>query len=367
MKIGVLGGGQLGQMMALAGYPLGLHLRFLDKSADAPAGQVSECVTADFGDAEALKRFAAHLDLVTYEFENVPATAARLLAAEVPQFLPPPVALEIAQDRLTQKNFFRKLGIPVADFEQVSARADLELAIEGIGLPAVLKTRCWGYDGKGQWVLREPGDISRAWEKMGGSPLIAERFVQFERELSLVSVRSASGETAFYPLTENRHRDGILRVSLAPALHLAPGMQEAAEDYAKLIFVELDYAGVLTIEFFYHDGQLLANEMATRVHNSGHWTIEGAETSQFENHLRAVTGLPLGAVSARGHSAMVNFIGSAPETQALLRIPGLHLHLYGKSPRPGRKLGHAMLCGPSPEVFSDSLRQLLHLANCSGS
>jgi 5-(carboxyamino)imidazole ribonucleotide synthase len=366
MKIGVLGGGQLGQMMALAGYPLGFRLRFLDRAADAPAGHVAECVTASFEDYESLKRFAEQRDAVTYEFENIPAATARFLSGQVPRFMPPPRALEIAQDRLAQKQFFRKLEIPVPAFAPIVARADIEPALAVTGLPAVLKTRRWGYDGKGQSVVHDAADAGRAWETIGGSPLIAESFVEFDRELSLVCVRSVTGETVFYPLAENHHRQGILRLSLAPAARLAPGQQQTAETYARKIFMELGYAGVLTIEFFSRDGLLLANEMATRVHNSGHWTIEGAETSQFENHLRAIAGLPLGLTSPRGYSAMVNFIGTVPDTRALLEIPGIHLHLYGKSARPGRKLGHATVCSPSREILDTPLGRLQTLAGCSG-
>jgi 5-(carboxyamino)imidazole ribonucleotide synthase len=367
MKIGVLGGGQLGQMMALAGYPLGFRLRFLDRAADAPAGHVAECVTASFEDQESLKKFAAQMDAVTYEFENIPAATARFLSGQVPRFMPPPLALEIAQDRLAQKQFFRKLEIPIPAFAPIIKRAEIEPALAVTGLPAVLKTRRWGYDGKGQLLVHDADEVSRAWDSMGGTPLIVESFVRFDRELSLVSARSVTGETAFYPLTENHHRKGILRLSLAPALALAPGQQETAESYAMKIFAELGYAGVLTIEFFSQNGSLLANEMATRVHNSGHWTIEGAETSQFENHLRAIAGLPLGLASARGYAAMVNFIGTVPDTRALLGIPGVHLHLYGKSPRPGRKLGHATLCAPSLEILTAPLGSLQRLAGCDDS
>lgn len=364
MKIGVLGGGQLGRMMALAGYPLGFALRFLDKTENSPAGQVSDCVVADFNDAEALKRFAEGLDVVTYEFENVPASAAHCLSEQVPRFLPPPHALEIAQDRLRQKQFFQKLGIPAPAFYAVKSRGDLERGLDFTGAPAVLKTQRWGYDGKGQTVLREATEIDAAWRAMGGAPAVLESFVKFEREVSLVSVRSPAGEAAFYPLTENHHREGILRLSLAPAAEIPQGIQEQAQNYARKIFQELDYTGVLTIEFFYVDGKLLANEMATRVHNSGHWTIEGAETSQFENHLRAIAGLPLGSTRPRGCSAMVNFIGCVPGRDKVLEISGVHLHLYGKKPRPGRKLGHATLCAPRFEALAPSLEKLQNLAAC---
>ncbi|MGH9396364.1 MAG: 5-(carboxyamino)imidazole ribonucleotide synthase [Terriglobia bacterium] len=364
MKIGVLGGGQLGRMMALAGYPLGLRLRFLDKSMDSPAGQVAECMVADFNDSQGLERFGAGLDLVTYEFENVPSSAAHFLAQRVPRFFPPPRALEIAQDRYIQKQFFQRLGIPTPAFRAVSAREELDLAAGEIGLPALLKTRRWGYDGKGQRVLREASDLDAAWQGMGAVPLIIESYVSFEREVSLIAVRGANQETAFYPITENRHQEGILRVSLAPASGIEADLQEIAQDYAQRIFAELGYAGVLTIEFFLAGGKLLANEMATRVHNSGHWTVEGADTSQFENHLRAIAGLPLGSTAARGASAMVNFIGCMPNPRLVLAIPGVHLHLYGKAARPGRKLGHATLCSPQLETLAASVEKLQKLAAC---
>lgn len=364
MKIGVLGGGQLGRMMALAGYPLGLQLRFFDRTAESPAGQVAECVVADFNDPEALERFAQGLDLVTYEFENVPASAARFLSRHVSRFFPPPRALEIAQDRLIHKQFFAGLGIPTADFHPVTSREELEASLAATGFPALLKTRRWGYDGRGQYLLRGRSDQEEAWKTLGDTPLIVESFIRFERELSLVAVRSSTGQTAFYPLTENHHRQGILRLSLAPAAEVPSGIQQLAEDYAQRVFHELNYTGVLTIEFFYVQGKLLANEMATRVHNSGHWTIEGAQTSQFENHLRAITGYPLGSTTPRGYSAMVNFIGCVPDPNALLAIPGAHLHLYGKSPRPGRKLGHATLCADSRVELAALLDQLQKLAKC---
>ncbi|MGH9447254.1 MAG: 5-(carboxyamino)imidazole ribonucleotide synthase, partial [Terriglobia bacterium] len=280
----------------------------------------------------------------------------------VSRFLPPPQALEIAQDRLTQKLLFCKLGIPTPDFAAVSQAADFDGAIGTTGLPAVLKTRRWGYDGKGQVVLNDAGETARAWEILRGAPLILESLVRFDRELSLVSARSISGETAFYPLAENHHQHGILRLSLAPAAGLPAQVQLLAESYAQKLLRELNYVGILTVEFFYRDGMLLANEMATRVHNSGHWTIEGAETSQFENHLRAICGLPLGAPSPRGYSAMVNFIGVMPGTPSLLALPGVHLHVYGKSARPGRKLGHATISATSPELLAARLDPLCALA-----
>ncbi|HXG92583.1 MAG TPA: 5-(carboxyamino)imidazole ribonucleotide synthase [Blastocatellia bacterium] len=339
MKIGILGGGQLGRMLALAGYPLGLKFRVLDLSSEVPAGHLAELMVADFNDTDALKRFAAGLDLVTYEFENVPVDAARYLNRRVPVY-PPPQALEASQDRITEKTFFDSLGIPTPPFTRVDTWDDLRNAIHSIGLPAVLKTRRYGYDGKGQFILSKTEDASMAWQSLGGVPLILEGYVAFEREVSILAVRSRSGETTFYPIVENHHQNGILRLSLCPAPGASSELQSQAEDYAARVLKELNYVGVLAIEFFQREGKLFANEMAPRVHNSGHWTIEGAETSQFENHLRAILGLPLGSTATVGYSAMLNLIGIIPERRAVLAMPNTHLHLYGKAPRPSRKLGH---------------------------
>jgi 5-(carboxyamino)imidazole ribonucleotide synthase len=351
MHIGILGGGQLGRMLALAGYPLGLRFRFLDPSPAAPAGHLAELVVGGYDDRPTLDAFAAGLDVVTYEFESVPATAVRHLAERLPVY-PPPAALEAAQERLREKTCFRDLGIPTAPFATVDGRADLETALARIGLPAVLKTRRFGYDGKGQQVVRTPADAAHAFAALAGVPLILEGFIPFRRELSILAVRGRGGATAFYPLVENHHQGGILRLSLAPAPDLAAGLQALAEDYARRVLEALDYVGVLAIEFFEHEGRLLANEMAPRVHNSGHWTIEGAATSQFANHLRAVAGWPLGETAAAGRSALVNLIGAVPPTEAVLAVPGAHLHLYGKAPAPGRKLGHVTLRDYAPEALA---------------
>jgi 5-(carboxyamino)imidazole ribonucleotide synthase len=336
--LGVLGGGQLGRMLGLAGHRLGLSLRFFDPSPDAVAGHVGELFVGEFSDTPRLERFAAGLEAVTYEFENVPVECARRLSRLVP-VLPPPMALEQSQDRLHEKNLFTRLGIPVPAYRNVESRVDLDRALAEVGLPAVLKTRRMGYDGKGQAVLRSRDDADPAWARLGPSvPLILERFVAFERELSILAVRSTRGETAFYPLVENEHREGILRVSRAPADGGRLG--DAAREAAAALLAAMDYAGVLALEFFDVGGSLLANEMAPRVHNSGHWTIDGAATSQFENHLRAILGLPLGDTSPLGHAAMINLIGAHPPLAKLAAIPGARVHLYAKEPRPGRKLGH---------------------------
>lgn len=357
MTIGILGGGQLGYMLALAGYPLGLRFRFLDPSPEAPVGRIAPRVTADYSDRAALEKFAHGLELITYEFENVPVSAARFLEKHVPVH-PKPAALEAAQDRLNEKELFQKLAIPTTKFTSVRDAYELTAAVKRFGLPAVLKTRRLGYDGKGQWVLRTEADLAAAKTHLPRVPLVLENFVNFSREISVIAVRSRSGETAFYPLVENHHRDGILRLSLAPAPRLHSATQAAAEQAAAKVLTALDYAGVLAIEFFDCDGQLLANEMAPRVHNSGHWSIEGAITSQFENHLRAVLGFPLGSTALTGHSAMLNLIGEPPRSAEVLGVTDFHLHLYGKPPRPGRKVGHATLRAASASELASRLARL---------
>jgi len=357
MTIGILGGGQLGYMLALAGYPLGLHFRFLDPSPEAPVGRIAHRVTAEFTDKQALEKFAHGLEVVTYEFENVPVEAARFLAERVPVY-PAANALEEAQDRLREKNLFRRLGIPTTEFAEVARRRDLDAAVKSLGLPAVLKTSRMGYDGKGQWLLRTQADVEKARPELPDVPLILEKFVPFTREVSVLGVRARTGETAFYPMIENHHRGGILRLSLAPAPGLTATVQQTVEEAVRKVLEALEYVGVLCIEFFEVDGRLLANEMAPRVHNSGHWTIEGAVTSQFENHLRAILGMPLGSCSAVGHSAMLNLIGEIPDNEQVLTIPNAHLHLYGKAPRPVRKLGHVTVRADKMEKLQQRLSEL---------
>ncbi len=357
MTIGILGGGQLGYMLALAGYPLDFHFRFLDPSPLAPVGRIASRVTAEYTDFEALEKFAHGLALVTYEFENVPVEAVHFLKKIVPVY-PSPQALETAQDRRSEKSLFQKLAIPTTEFVPVNSASGLESAVHKLGLPSVLKTCRFGYDGKGQWVLRTEEDLEHIKKELPSAPLMLEKFVKFSRELSILAVRARNGDTAFYPLVENHHRGGILRLSLAPAPRVAETLQRDAESAASRVLEALDYVGVLAIELFECDGRLLVNEMAPRVHNSGHWTIEGAITSQFENHLRAVSGLPLGDTGALGFSAMLNLIGELPDSNELLSIPGAHLHLYGKSLRPGRKVGHVTLRADSNEQLEQRLRQL---------
>jgi 5-(carboxyamino)imidazole ribonucleotide synthase len=355
--VGVLGAGQLGRMLALAGYPLGLRFRFFDPAPNSPAGQLAEQIAAPYDDYPALERFAQGLDVVTYEFENVPVEAALFLSERVPVF-PPPRALSVSQDRLTEKTFFASHSIPTPLFAGVTTLDELRAAIEKTGLPAVLKTRRFGYDGKGQAVLHTMENAETAWQAMSSQPLILEGFVPFQRELSVLAVRGIDGATLFYPLVENHHRDGILRLSLAPAPNLTPSLQAEAEGYATRVLDALDYVGVLAIELFQVDGHLLANEMAPRVHNSGNWTIEGAQTSQFANHLRAICGLPLGSTAPIGYSAMLNLIGTLPDPARVLAVDGAYLHLYGKEPRPGRKLGHVTLRTDDPSIFGERLARL---------
>jgi 5-(carboxyamino)imidazole ribonucleotide synthase len=337
MKIGVIGGGQLGRMLALAGTPLGMKFIFLDPAQDACAAALGAHICADYGDYEHLQQLAQQVDLVTFEFESVPAETVAFLSQFVPVF-PSAESLRIARDRLLEKNLFRNLNIPVAPFADIAGQQDLETAVLKIGLPAVLKTRTLGYDGKGQKVLRHPGDVAGAFAELGSVPCVLETFVKFSGEVSLIAVRSRQGEIRAYPLVHNTHADGILRLSIASSNH---PLQTLAEDYVSRVLLHLNYVGVLAFEFFEVDGGLLANEIAPRVHNSGHWTIEGAECSQFENHLRAVAGYPLGSASKVAESAMVNFIGSIPVLPALLALDECHVHDYGKAFKAGRKVGHA--------------------------
>ena len=347
--VGILGGGQLARMLALSGAPLGLRFLVLDSTIDACAGQFVPMVVGDYRDETVLAEFAGRVDVATFDFENVPAESAQWLAERIPVF-PNPRALGVAQDRLAEKTLFRQLGIPVPAFADIATREDLDRAIADLGLPCILKTRRLGYDGKGQFRIksRDGGnaDADAAWAALGGQAptvgLILEAFVPFQREISVVAVRGRDGEFRAWPLTENWHVDGILSASLAPAA-LAPALAARAIDHARKIAEALDYVGVFALELFLKDGELLANEMAPRVHNSGHWTIEGAETSQFQNHLRAVLGLPLGDTRMLGHACMLNWIGSVPAANPVLANACGHWHDYGKSSRDGRKVGHATL------------------------
>lgn len=368
--VGILGGGQLARMLALSGAPLGLRFLVMDTVGDACAGQFAPMIVGDWRDQAALAEFASRIDVATFDFENVPAESAQWLADRVPVF-PSPRALAIAQDRLAEKTLFRELGIPVPEFAPIASRDELDAALARIGTPAILKTRRLGYDGKGQFRIkrgmgnRESGigtaGADAAWGVLGAQAgkvgLILEAFVPFERELSVVAVRGRDGEFRAWPLTENWHVDGVLSASLAPA-----GADEAlaatALAHARKLAEALDYVGVFALELFCHGGELLANELAPRVHNSGHWSIEGSETSQFENHLRAVLGLPLGDTGMLGHACMLNWVGALPDADAVLREPGGHWHDYGKARRAGRKVGHATLRADSADELTSALRRV---------
>jgi 5-(carboxyamino)imidazole ribonucleotide synthase len=345
-------------MLALAGYNLGVEFRFFDPNSGAPVGQIGELIAADYGDHDALTRFLDGLDVVTYEFESIPLSTVRFVAERVKVF-PPVTALETAQDRLLEKSLFQELDIPTPAFAAVDSVDDLRKAAARIGLPVVLKTRRMGYDGKGQVVIRDASSLEKAWKQLGGSSLLVEKYVSFEREMSVIGVRDSAGGVAFYPLIENLHREGVLRRSIAPAPAATPETGALAIDYCTRLMDHLEYVGVLALELFSVDGTLFANEMAPRVHNSGHWTIEGAETSQFENHLRAILSLPLGATAARGRSVMLNILGHIPRVQSVLAVEGAHLHLYGKAPTERRKVGHVTLVGRTGEAIDSRVQSLL--------
>ena len=356
--VGILGAGQLGRMLALAGYPLGMRFRFLDPAADSPAGLLAEHLAFDYADRSALEQFANGLDVITYEFENVPVDTACYLEQFVPVY-PSPLALEKAQDRLVEKSFFCELGIPTPKFT-----ADLACeSITEFSYPAVLKTRRMGYDGKGQVLVHSASELKREMEGKNTEEFILEEFVSFDRELSIIGVRNKAGAMKFYPLVENHHRDGILRLSLV-SKNISTQLQKQAEMYCAAVMGACNYVGVLVIEFFEKDGRLLANEMAPRVHNSGHWTIEGSVTSQFENHLRAVSDSPLGSTDPLGVCAMVNLVGDLPDLKSILKIEGAHVHLYDKVPRPKRKIGHITFVEMDEETLQrklDLLKEIVHV------
>jgi 5-(carboxyamino)imidazole ribonucleotide synthase len=341
--IGILGGGQLGRMLALAAARLGFKCHVLAPSPDSPAFDVVHRVScADYNDTEALDRFAADVDVVTYEFENVPAETATFLAARVP-VLPDPKILATTQDRLAEKNFVAGLGIRTASFADVAQAGELAAAIERIGRPAILKTRRYGYDGKGQATIKNGTDPQAVWRIVGGQPCILEAYVPFEREVSVVAARGHDGTVECFDVTENEHRDHILKVSRVPAA-LPEAALEEAQRIAETIAQKFAYVGVLAVEMFVlpGGGGILVNEIAPRVHNSGHWTLDGASVSQFEQHIRAVAGWPLAKPVRRGRVEMTNLIGDEVDDFARwLTIPGASVHLYGKAAvRPGRKMGH---------------------------
>ena len=354
MVIGILGGGQLARMLALAGHPLGLKFIVLEPATDACSAVVAEQIIGQYDDETKLLELAEKADIVTFEFENVPAESVALLTDKVPCY-PPANALAVAQDRLNEKTLFRKLNIETPPFTAVDSLDELQLAMQSIGYPAVLKTRREGYDGKGQAVLRSKDDLDSGWQAIMGKPAIVEGFVPFDREVSIIAARSVSGEIAYYPLTENQHHEGILRTSLATENDPQQGL---AEQYICALMNEMNYVGILALELFQVGERLLVNECAPRVHNSGHWTQDGTSCCQFENHLRAICDLPLGSTRPTGHSAMVNLIGKLPVTNNVLSQADAHLHLYDKAPRSGRKIGHINLCSTDQATFQQQLSAL---------
>lgn len=359
MKVGILGGGQLGLMLARAARDLGIEALVLDPKPDAVAGQVATHLAVDWED-EAARDALIECDVVTYEFENVPASIVEDLATRVPVH-PSPAALALSGDRVLEKNLFRELGIETAPYAAVNSRAEYDRAVAEIELPAILKTRRFGYDGKGQAVLRTATDVEAAWDRLGEHPLILEAFVPFDREVSVVAARASDGSMCIWAVTENDHVDGILHVSRAPAADISPARFESLTGALESIMEKLDYVGVLVVEFFLLGDTQIANEMACRVHNSGHWTIEGARTSQFENHLRAVTGMPLGDTEAQGFSSMINLVGQIPDLDALADDPQIHVHVYGKSAAPDRKLGHITVLADTRASLADRTRRVLDI------
>lgn len=349
MTIGVLGGGQLGRMLALAGVPLGERFLFADPSRESCAAHVGDLLVGAYDDEKTLSELARRSDVVTFEFENVDLAAANYLAELVPVF-PPPAALHISQERLREKSFLTQHGIATPAYHAVDSRESLQDAANALGFPFVLKTRRFGYDGKGQFRVQNATELDEAWAALGKGALIAEAFVPFTREISVVGARAQTGEVAIYPVFENKHQDGVLRVT---HVRTSDPMQAHAENILRTLLTALNYVGVLTVELFDVGGTLLVNEMAPRVHNSGHLTIEASTTSQFENHVRAITGLPLGSTETEAHVAMVNILGAPPERSALLAIPNAHAHVYGKRGSPGRKCGHVTVVEKSAELLAE--------------
>lgn len=357
MKLGILGGGQLGLMMAQAASSLGVETRVFEPSRECVAARVARHICAQWDDLDAATAFARGLDAVTFEFENVPVEAVDYIASGKPVH-PPARALAVAQDRLGEKTFFAEHGVALGAWRVVDTFDALRSAVGDIGLPAVLKTRRFGYDGKGQVVVRPGDSLEDAWNAIDRRPAVLEAFQPFDRELSSISVRARDGEIRHYPLCENEHSSGILRLTRAPAPNASEELAAQARDNARRIMEALDYVGVLAVEYFDVGGRLLANEMAPRVHNSGHWTIEGAAASQFENHVRAVLGMELGGTASRGFAAMLNVVGEPPADGALSGVPGACLHMYGKTARPGRKLGHIAIVADSETEREDLIARL---------
>lgn len=359
-KVGIVGAGQLGMMIGEAAAAVGAECRFLDPGDAPPAARAGEVIRGDYDDLNKLDELADWADVISYEFENVPVDAVATLVDRCPVY-PPPLALRKAQDRLEEKQLFEALDIPTSPFQNIESQADLDDAVRDLGLPLVFKTRRFGYDGKGQAVVRDATGLDGLWTRLGEVPLIAEKFVNFDREVSIIGSRSVSGSVVHYPLSENTHRDGILRVAVAPENN--EELHALASRYHQRMLEELDYVGTLTLELFVVGDGLVANEFAPRVHNSGHWSIEGAHCSQFENHLRAILDEPLGEPAARGHAAMINIIGDMPRGLDADGLPEFDLHDYGKSPRPGRKLAHLTLVRESRDALISDLAELNQVVN----
>jgi len=344
-KIGVLGAGQLGRMLALAGYPLELDFHFYDTSGKPSVGlgDITIDTKAKLDNPE-LADFLKDVDVVTYEFEHLPLELTQYIEKHATLY-PPSKSIEVCQNRAKEKALFKQLNIPTPNYHIVHNVDELKAAVEDLGCPVVTKTTTEGYDGKGQFVIRSADQCDEAWQAIGVNAsgtniLIAEAFVNFQRELSIIAARSADDEMMVYPLAENDHHEGILRYSTAPANRVKPEIAEQAKLYIKELMHELGHVGILTLELFETENGLVANEMAPRVHNSGHWSIEGARCSQFENHLRAIAGYPLGNTEAYGPTCMINIIAEKGDIQGIMSLPYAHVHLYGKEERPGRKLGH---------------------------
>ena len=361
MKIGVLGAGQLGRMLALSAYPLGHQMRFLALSEEDPSSLLGKTFIHN-NNPEMVSNFADSSDIVTYESENTDVTIVNEISKNTKVY-PSDKSLYISQHRGREKALLDTLKIPCAPYQMVNSLDDLKSAIKNIGIPSILKTATDGYDGKGQFLIKSESQIDEAWEKMSGVDAILEGFINFKRELSLIAVRSIDGSLEYYPLVENSHHEGILRQTLAPAQNISVSLQNKAEEYMSSLLKEIKHIGVLTIELFESDDGLLVNEIAPRVHNSGHWTIEGAQTSQFENHIRAITESPLGQTTMTSKfSAMINIIGVHGPIQKVLKTKNAHLHLYNKAERTGRKLGHITLTSNSIDELNktiDSLKEYL--------
>jgi 5-(carboxyamino)imidazole ribonucleotide synthase len=365
-RLGIVGGGQLGRMLALAAAPLGVNCSFVDPSPEAGAQVAAHQIEAGYENLDALIELAERSDVVTFEFENVSAPALEAIASHT-RLAPSPRSLEVSQDRLLEKQLFESLGLPVAPYRRVDSLEQLESALESIGTPAILKTRRLGYDGKGQVRISDRGEAARAWKSVEAEPCVLEGRVEFDRELSAVVVRAGDGSHVAYPLAENVHRSGILHTSRALVTAPDSQLQTLAAGRAMAIAEELGHVGALALELFDVGGELVLNEIAPRVHNSGHWTIDGCGTSQFENHVRAVVGLPLGDPGPVVPTTMVNLVGGLPPDEEVLAIPGAHLHLYDKQPRPGRKVGHINVVelGASAEPLEQRAARAVALADAS--